>query len=74
MPHDLSKEEQWEKLQIWLRESIAAIERGDLERLPASWTGEKGQTAIEAYRTCQEAMRFLENWEQFGLPRSENAE
>ena len=69
MPQALTKEEQWDKLKIWLEESIAAIERGDLERLPASFTGEKGQAAVETYQTCQEAMRFLENWEKFGLPR-----
>jgi len=69
MPEALTQEAQWEKLKLWLQESIAAIERGDLERLPDSFTGERGETAIEAYKTCQEAMRFLENWEQFGLPR-----
>jgi len=69
MPSALTKEEQWEKLQIWLTESIAALERGDLERLPATFTGDRATAAIEAYQTCQEAMRFLENWEKFGLPR-----
>ena len=73
MPKALTKEEQWDKLKIWLRESIAAIERGDLERLPASFTGEKGVHAIEAYQTCQEAMRFLEDWERFGLPGHDEA-
>ena len=69
MPEALSRDEQWERLKKWLSESIEAIERGDLSRLPASFTGERGEAAIEAYRTCQEAMRFLEGWEKFGLPR-----
>lgn len=54
---------------MWLGENIEAIERGDLSRLPASFTGERGEAAIEAYRTTLEAMRFLEDWEKFGLPR-----
>lgn len=71
MAKALSQAEQWEKLRVWLKESITAIERGDLERLPASFTGERAEGAIEAYRTCQEAMRFLEEWEKYGLPRHE---
>ena len=71
MPQALTRDEQWEKLKIWLRESMAAIERGDLERLPQTFTGVRGEAAVEAYRTCQEAMHFLENWETFGLPRRE---
>jgi hypothetical protein len=69
MSEALTRDEQWERLKKWLSESIEAIERGDLSRLPASFTGERGEAAIEAYRTCQEAMRFLEDWEKFGLPR-----
>lgn len=70
MPNALSKDQQWERLKTWLGENIEAIERGDLERLPASFTGERGAAAVEAYQTCQQAMHFLENWEQFGLPRT----
>lgn len=73
MPDALTREEQWDRLKTWLHENIEAIERGDLERLPASFTGERGEAAIEAYQTCQQAMRFLENWEQFGLPRSKSS-
>ena len=40
MPNALTREEQWERLKTWLHENIEAIERGDLERLPASFTGE----------------------------------
>ena len=69
MPEALARDEQWERLKKWLSENIEAIERGDLTRLPASFTGDRGEAAIEAYRTCQEAMRFLEDWEKFGLPR-----
>ena len=69
MPEALTRDAQWDRLKKWLDESIAAIERGDLSRLPATFKGERGETAIEAYRTCQEAMRFLENWEKFGLPK-----
>ncbi len=71
MPQALTKDEQWEKLQIWLRESIAAIERGDLTRMPATFTGERGEAAVQAMQACQQAMHFLENWERFGLPRHE---
>lgn len=71
MPQALSKDEQWEKLQIWLTESIAAIERGDLTRMPATFTGERGEAAVYAMQACQQAMHFLENWERFGLPRHE---
>ncbi|HEX5322843.1 MAG TPA: hypothetical protein VFW40_03595 [Capsulimonadaceae bacterium] len=69
MSKALTRDEQWERLKTWLSESIDAVERGDLARLPASFTGERGEAAIEAYRTCQEAMRFLEEWEKFGLPK-----
>jgi hypothetical protein len=69
VPQPLTQEQQWEKLRIWLSESIAAVERGDLERLPQSFTGDKAETAIEAYQTCQQAMAFLEKWEVYGLPR-----
>ncbi len=69
MPQALSKDEQWEKLQIWLTESIASIERGDLTRMPATFTGERGEAAVQAMQACQQAMHFLENWERFGLPR-----
>jgi hypothetical protein len=69
VPQPLTLEQQWEKLKIWLTESIAAIERGDLERLPVSFTGDHAKTAIEAYQTCQQAMTFLEKWEVYGLPR-----
>ena len=69
MPQALSKDEQWEKLQIWLTESIASIERGDLTRMPATFTGERGEAAVQAMQACQQAMHFLEDWERFGLPR-----
>ena len=69
MAAGLSKEQQWEKLKIWIEESMAAIRRGSLERLPATFTGERAEAAIDAYETCLEAMRFLEDWERFGLPR-----
>jgi hypothetical protein len=69
MPEALTRDEQWERLKKWLGENIEAIERGDLSRLPASFTGDHGEAAIEAYRTTLEAMRFLEDWEKFGLPR-----
>ena len=67
VPEALSREEQWARLHKWLGENIEAIRRGDLERLPDSFTGERGEAAIAAYETCLEAMRFLENWEKFGL-------
>jgi hypothetical protein len=69
VPQPLTHEQQWEKLKIWLSESIAAVERGDLERLPQTFTGERAEAAIEAYETCQKAMAFLEKWEVYGLPR-----
>jgi hypothetical protein len=69
MPEALSREEQWNRLKKWLTENIAALERGNLERLPASFTGERGAGASQAYETCLEAMRFLEEWEKYGLPR-----
>ena len=69
MPAALTREEQWDRLRKWLNENIEAIERGDLERLPQSFTGERGAAAIEAYRTFLTAMDFLEDWEKFGLPR-----
>ncbi len=69
MPQPLTHEQQWEKLKIWLTESIAAVERGDLERLPQTFTGERGDAACEAYETCQKAMEFLEKWDVYGLPR-----
>ena len=69
MPQPLSRDEQWERLKKWIAESIAAVERGDLSRLPGTFTGERGEAAAEAYRTCQEAMLYLEEWEKFGLPR-----
>ena len=69
MPSALTRDEQWEKLRMWLNENIAAIQHGDLERLPESFIGEKGEAAIEAYQTCLTAMTFLEDWEKYGLPR-----
>ena len=71
MPKALTRDEQWDRLKTWLEESIAAVERNDLSRLPDSFTGERGLAAADAFRTCQEAMRFLEDWEKFGLPRDE---
>ena len=67
MPDALTRDEQWDRLRKWLSENIKAIEHGDLERLPESFTGKRGQAAIEAYETCLEAMRFLEKWDKFGL-------
>jgi hypothetical protein len=69
VPQPLTKEQQWEKLKIWLTESIGAVERGDLERLPNTFTGEQGLAACDAFRTCQQAMEFLEKWDVYGLPR-----
>ena len=66
MPKALSRDEQWEKLRRWMEENIAAIQAGDLSRLPESFTGERGAAAVQAYETCLEAMRFLEDWEKFG--------
>ena len=67
MPDALSRDEQWDRLKVWLAENIAAIERGDLERLPSTFTGDRGDAAAIAYDTCLEAMKFLENWDKFGL-------
>ncbi|HET6386839.1 MAG TPA: hypothetical protein VFJ58_25905 [Armatimonadota bacterium] len=69
MPDALTKDQQWERLKKWLNENIEALDRGSLERLPASFTGERGAAARDAYETCLEAMRFLEDWERYGLPR-----
>lgn len=69
MAQALTKEEQWDRMKTWLDESIKAVQRGDLERLPRSFTGERGEAAVDAYQTCLEAMRFLEDWEKYGLPR-----
>ncbi|MEO7719962.1 MAG: hypothetical protein ABIY70_27465 [Capsulimonas sp.] len=63
----LSRDEQWEKLARWLEESIAAVQRGDLTRLPADFTGERGEAAVEAYETVRQAMEILEKWETRGL-------
>jgi len=63
----LTQEEQWAKLAHWLQESIDAVERGDLTRLPSDFTGEKGEAAVEAYKTVQQAMHILEHWETMGL-------
>ena len=65
MSEALTRDEQWERLRKWLGESITAVKAGNLKRLPATFTGERGRTAIEAYETCLEAMRFLEDWERF---------
>lgn len=67
MPKALTREEQWEKMRHWLTENIEAVRRGDLTRLPKTFTGERGEAAVEAYETCLEAMRFLEDWDKFGL-------
>lgn len=67
MPEALTRDEQWERLRKWLAENIEAIGRGDLERLPGSFTGERGDAAVVAYETCLEAMRFLEDWDRFGI-------
>jgi len=67
MPNALTRDEQWDRLRKWLQENISALERGDLERLPESFTGERGEAASVAYETCLEAMKFLEKWEVFGL-------
>jgi hypothetical protein len=67
MPEPLTRDEQWDRLHKWLGENIAAIERGDLERLPGEFTGERGAAAVTAYQTCLEAMRFLEQWDKYGL-------
>ncbi len=69
MPEPLTRDEQWSRMRIWITENIAAIERGDLERLPATFTGERAEAAIDAYNTCLEAMKFLEAWDKYGLPR-----
>jgi hypothetical protein len=69
MPQPLTREEQWSRLKTWLAESIAAVERGDLERLPSSFTGERAEAAKDAYKSCQQAMTFLEQWDVYGLPR-----
>ena len=63
----LNREEQWAKLAHWLEESMEAVERGDLTRLPSDFTGEKGEAAVEAYRTVQQAMQILEHWDTMGL-------
>ncbi|BDI28230.1 hypothetical protein CCAX7_002810 [Capsulimonas corticalis] len=63
----LTRDEQWEKLDRWLTESIAAIQRGDLSRLPADFTGERGEAAVAAYETVRQAMEILEQWETMGL-------
>ena len=63
----LTREEQWEKLGRWLEESIAAVQRGNLTRLPAGFTGERGEAAVEAYETVRQAMEILEKWETMGL-------
>ena len=66
MPEDLTRDEQWERLKKWLGESIEAVKRGDLRRLPDSFTGDRGEAAIEAYETCLVAMEFLEDWPRHG--------
>lgn len=65
----LTRDEQWEKLATWLEESIAAVKRGDLTRLPSDFTGERGDAAMAAYETVRQAMHILEHWDAFGLPR-----
>jgi len=66
----LNREDQWAKLAHWLEECIEAVERGDLTRLPSDFAGEKGEAAVEAYKTVQQAMHILEHWETMGLPKS----
>ncbi|MBV9120932.1 MAG: hypothetical protein JOZ39_09505 [Chloroflexi bacterium] len=51
----------WGRLRHWLDESIAALDRGDLSRLPASFAGANGATAREAYETVKMAMEILES-------------
>ena len=67
MPQPLSRDEQWDRLRHWLEESIASVRRENLERLPATFSGPRGEAAITAYETCLEAMTFLENWDKYGL-------
>lgn len=69
MPLPLSRDEQWAKLKDWLTESIAALDRGDHERLPETFTGERAEGAREAYESCKHAMMFLEKWDIYGLPK-----
>jgi hypothetical protein len=69
MTQQLNRDEQWEKLRTWLEESIAAVKRGDLTRLSPSFIGERGEGAVEAYETVQQAMEILEKWDQMGLPK-----
>ena len=71
MPEILTRDEQWAKLKTWLSESIAAIDLGDVDRLPESFVGERAEGAREAYETCKQAMKFLEAWDIYGLPRRE---
>ena len=71
MPQALSRDEQWDKLRHWLGENITAIQSGDLSRLPETFTGERGEAAVEAYQTCLEAMRFLEEWDKYGIGGTE---
>ena len=70
MPEEpaLTRDEQWAKLARWLEESMAAIRRGDLSRLPSDFTGERGEAAVAAYETVQQAMHILEQWDTLGLP------
>ena len=66
----LARDEQWEKLNHWLKETIESVRKGDLRRLPPEFTGERAEAAIAAYETVQQAMHILEHWDTMGLPRA----
>jgi len=50
----------WGRLRRWLNESMAAIDTGDLSRLPESLAQDGGRTARETYETVLMAMEILE--------------
>ena len=50
----------WGRLRHWLKESIEAIDAGDLSRLPDTLSQDGGRAARETYETVLMAMEILE--------------
>jgi len=53
-------DESWGRLRSWLRRRIDQMAAGDYSRLPASFAGDDGRVASEAYTTVLIAMEVIE--------------
>ncbi len=63
-------DERWERLHAWLLRKLDQMEKGDFERLPASFKADGGRLAAHAYETVLVAMQVLEGRRTRGKQRA----